>query len=75
MKHLKIYDHKSKFDGVHDQPIEKDISNDEIGTGSLTNLVRNILDACKLDVDEIEYEDPDFIPYISNMILEWSIKK
>jgi hypothetical protein len=40
-------------------------------TNSLTQLVRNILDDCKLDVDAIEECDPDFIGYISDRILQW----
>ena len=38
---------------------------------SLTKLVENILDACKMDIDEVEESDPDFIPYIANMIRVW----
>lgn len=38
---------------------------------SSIKLAREILDAAKLDVDGIEESDPDFIPYISDMILKW----
>ena len=34
-------------------------------------LVEDILDACKLDVDGIREDDPDFIPYIADMINKW----
>jgi len=38
---------------------------------SLTILVEHILDACKMDSDEVEESDPDFIPYIADMIKVW----
>ena len=38
---------------------------------SLRQLVEKILDAAKLDVDAIEESDPEFIPYIANMIEMW----
>jgi len=42
-------------------------SNDE----SLNQLVKEILDAAKLDVDAIVEDDPEFISYIGNMIQIW----
>ena len=38
---------------------------------SLKQLVRMILSDCKLDPDEVEESDPEFINYISNEILKW----
>jgi hypothetical protein len=38
---------------------------------SLIQLSKEILDAAKLDVDAIEESDPDFIPYIADMIQKW----
>jgi len=38
---------------------------------SLIQLSKEILDAAKLDVDAIEESDPDFIPYIADMIQSW----
>ena len=38
---------------------------------SLNELAKRILDAAKLDVDAIEESDPDFIPYIADMIQSW----
>jgi hypothetical protein len=42
---------------------------------SLTELVKDILNAAKLDVDAIEESDPEFISYIANMIKMWHDKK
>ena len=39
---------------------------------SLEELVRRILDAAKLDVDAIEESDPEFIPYVGDMIQMWA---
>ena len=44
------------------------------GDDSLNQLVKEILDAAKLDVDAIEESDPDFIPYIADMIQMWHDK-
>lgn len=38
---------------------------------SVIQLAKQILDAAKLDVDSIEESDPDFIPYIADMIQTW----
>jgi hypothetical protein len=38
---------------------------------SLRELVRNILSDCKIDVDVVEKEDPEFIEYLGNQILDW----
>lgn len=38
---------------------------------SVIKLAKQILDAAKLDVDSIEESDPDFIPYIADMIQTW----
>lgn len=59
MKHLKTFEY-GQYDG------------DDEG---LNQLVRNILDACKMDSDEVEEADPDFIPYIADMIYEWHEKR
>jgi len=48
-------------------PEDDDYSNDE----SLNQLVRQILDAAKLDVDAIVEDDPEFISHIGNMIQMW----
>ena len=45
-------------------------SNDD----SLNELVRQILDAVKLDVDAIEESDSELIPHIGNMIQMWHDK-
>jgi len=41
---------------------------------SLIELAKQILDASKLDVDAIEESDPEFIPYIADMIKSWHDK-
>jgi hypothetical protein len=41
------------------------------GSNSLRNLVEDIIESCKLDVDAIKENDPDFVPYIMNMIENW----
>jgi len=75
MKKLKKFEElDSKFQGY--QPNDKlDTSNPPIPTNekedSLTELVKNVLDACKMDIDEVEESDPDFIPYITDMIRVW----
>jgi len=38
---------------------------------SLNQLVRSILSDCKMDVDEVEESDPEFISYIADKIKEW----
>lgn len=51
----------------HLKKFNESSSNDE----SLKKLVRQILDACKIDVDLVEESDPEFIGYISSMIKDW----
>ena len=41
---------------------------------SLEELVKNILNDCKLSVDAIQGDDPDFIGYLSDMIFKWHQK-
>ena len=57
---------------VHNDTITftKHQKKDSIKDSSI-KLAKQILDAAKLDVDDIQENDPDFIPYISDMILKW----
>jgi hypothetical protein len=43
----------------------------DVMNSSLRQLVKSILDDCKLDVDAIEESDPEFIGYIADEILKW----
>ena len=47
------------------------LSDDSAGVDSLTLLVHEIITAFKHDVDDIEEADPEFIPYIADMIKNW----
>jgi len=38
---------------------------------SLEQLVKRILESCRLDVEAIEKSDPEFIGYISDQISRW----
>lgn len=57
---------------AYDRIKKSDKSQDD---AALTQLVKQILDAAKLDVDAIEESDPEFIPYIADMIKNWSKNK
>lgn len=46
--------------------------NENMTKRPVEDLVREILEACKFDVDEVEENDPDLIAYIANMIKKWS---
>lgn len=43
----------------------------DVMNSSLRQLVKSILDDCKLDVDAIEESDPEFVGYIADEILKW----
>ena len=43
----------------------------DVMNSSLRQLVKSILDDCKLDVDVIEESDPEFVGYIADEILKW----
>jgi len=61
---------EATYDNWTDEIGSSDGKKDSIKDSSI-KLAREILDAAKLDVDGIEESDPDFIPYISDMILKW----
>jgi len=61
MKHLKRFN--------------EEVDNLQEGDSPLRQLAKQILDAVKLDVDAIEESDPDFIPYIADMIKDDLLKK
>lgn len=59
----------------HLKRFNEEIDNLQEEDSSLEKLVKQILDAAKLDVDAIEESDPDFIPYIADMIKDDILKK
>jgi len=71
---LDNHDCSFDFDGLLQITYDEWMDENEIDP-SLTELVKNILNAAKLDVDAIEESDPEFISYIANMIKMWHDKK
>jgi hypothetical protein len=53
------------------EPQDSALNISDVMNSSLRQLVKSILDDCKLDVDAIEDSDPEFIGYIADEILKW----
>jgi hypothetical protein len=53
------------------EPQDSALNISDVMNSSLRQLVKSILDDCKLDVDAIEESDPEFIGYIADEILKW----
>jgi hypothetical protein len=70
-KQLDYGNDKPKTYEVDEDEFPEDDNYTSSNDDSLNELVRQILDAAKLDVDAIEESDPDFIPYIADMIQSW----
>jgi hypothetical protein len=53
------------------EPQNSALNISDVMNSSLRQLVKSILDDCKLDVDAIEESDPEFVGYIADEILKW----
>ena len=63
MKHIKTQQELNE--------VQENLNISDVMNSSLRQLVKSILDDCKLDVDAIEESDPEFIGYIADEILKW----
>lgn len=53
------------------EPQNSALNISDVMNSSLRQLVKSILDDCKLDVYAIEESDPEFVGYIADEILKW----